>query len=777
MANRDGIINLDDAMDAPTPLKEAMDAPTPMDEPNSIDGEEVNIEEMTEDTEEYCMFELNSTYFHSDELLRKGENGHADIYLGRTYDTPKEKTILKLYQLDRKPKDEDTLYYLERAFLNEVRGFHLVPIYDYGWYEDEKTGQKRYYELLEYMEGGSLNGLPSNIDYNTLKTIVESAAYALYYLHMVFGLKHGDVKMSNLFLSSKEDGVVYLGDYDTLEFVGSKYAFDDDYDIDWVQLEEMTKRFKVAETEEFQSFLDDLEVNPPSLPYDEILHFARIEAERMRRTNGFAFRCSALTDLLKDGGYEKERKWVSDCYDYTWYKKDDGSYTDPEPPKGNGGCAPYSNFTSAWKAVYGLLGEDNPPKYFIYSCPQDLKKADQEWVLEELHNGRLKDWLAIFFHENPWKDFSKKFEYEREVERYLDYIRTLDPDDVNVKRLDEARATISAEAKGLGNWKLGIIFTQAVCGLLFAIPALLFIGWMIFHGLPIDGNPLTNSVGVGFLVIGCLVGGLLYTIAGRDDYEFSGCGCLIAGVVGAFLFALIFYLMVRYISFVLPALSWITILLMLGVGVFVFMTLFNKDLNYSVLSLHNDPDAWIVQPLYYAFDTSLQGYNYRQKSDFDDLREQYRDGLKKMVLKMVVPILFAWGMWLGYRAITPELGGKKVETLEDQINKMEGDWSGTFGENQATMQILNTSRDSFQLSMTVMFKKPVTQTFTGKVEGLTELKLDNDTPDDGILDGSLEADYDPDKPNVVSGKYKNYTTEKIYHFHFKKQITKNDSVQ
>ena len=300
---------------------------------------------------------------------------------------------------------------------------------------------------------------------------------------------------------------------------------------------------------------------------------------------------------------------------------------------------------------------------------------------------------------------------------------------------------------------------------------------MIFHGLPIDGNPLTNSVGLGFLVIGCLVGGLLYTLAGRDEYEFSGCGCLIAGIVGAFLFALIFYLMVRYIGFVLPALPWITILLMLGVGVFVFMTLFNKTLNYSVLSIQKDPDAWIVQPLYYAFDTSQQGYDYRQKSDFDNLGEQYRDGLKKMVLKMVVPILFAWGMWLGYRAITPELGGKKVETLEDQINKLEGDWSGTFGENQATMQVLNTSRDSFQLSMTVMFKKPVTQTFTGKVEGLTELKLDNDTPDDGILDGSLEAKYDPDKPDVVSGKYKNYTTEKIYHFHFKKQITKNDSVQ
>ena len=246
-----------------------------------------------------------------------------------------------------------------------------------------------------------------------------------------------------------------------------------------------------------------------------------------------------IMHLLEDRGYQQEAQWIKDGYSE------------------EKGCVPYSKYTAGWKALYAFLGKDDPPQYFGYRFKGDIKQADRAWVLDQLHNGHLKEWLAIFFHENPRRDFSKQYYYESEVERYLEFIRELDPHDENVVRLDAARNSVMSESKKLGNWKLGIIFTQAVCGLLFAIPALLFIGWMIFHGLPIDGNPLTNSVGLGFLVIGCLVGGLLYTLAGRDEYEFSGCGCLIAGIVGAFLFALIFYLMVRYIGFVLPALPWI----------------------------------------------------------------------------------------------------------------------------------------------------------------------------------------------------------------------------
>lgn len=796
MADQDNLF--DKAMDAPTPMDDLtpMDEPTPADVPIEEDKQTGNKEPIMVPKpdavdDKVWTFILSGRQYVNGKMLRKGEKGHADIFLVEEKNNGK-KVILKLYQKGKKPKDISALETIQHITAID-KDLHLVPLLEYGWYKEPDTSAERFYEVQEYMEGGTLNGLPNNTSAETLFTIIKSVAKGLYQLNNACGISHGDLKMSNLFLTSGEDGRVLIGDYDCARFHGLESLGSVPYDIDRNELFEMFKRFDLlSNNKDFAKFLDIIasdygnnlddiaewigkyeyhnveegKKDVFSLPFKMIVYLAEQDALRYGCRGQKEFNIVLFQLLFKRIGCDDYVEWIEECFSSE-----------------KRGCAPYSNNIAAWKCVQNCMESDDHPVFEIgnvlISHPDDLKskQIDRTVIIDSLRNGHLKDWLAIFFHQNPLKDFTQQFEYERAVDKYLAFISQFDPKDENVVRLDEARDEIRRGISGVKNWKWGIIFTQTICGLLFAIPALLFIGWMIFNGLPINGNPLTNSVGIGFLVIGCLVGGLLYTVIGRKDYEFSGCGCLIAGVVGAFLFALIFYLMVRYISFVLPALPWITILLMLGVGVFVFMTLFNKALNYSGLSIQKDPDTWIVQPLYYAFDTSQKGYDYRQEGIFDTLKEQYRDGLKKMVLKMVVPILFAWGMWLGYRAITPELGGKKVETLEDQINKMEGDWSGTFGENKATMQVLNTSRDSFQLSMTVMFKKPVTQTFTGKVEGLTELKLDNDTPDDGILDGSLEADYDPDKPDVVSGKYKNYTTEKIYHFHFKKQTTNNDSVQ
>ena len=252
---------------------------------------------------------------------------------------------------------------------------------------------------------------------------------------------------------------------------------------------------------------------------------------------------------------------------------------------------------------------------------------------------------------------------------------------------------------------------------------------------------------------------------------------MIAGVVGAVVFGLIFYLILKFISAIMAVLPWVCVILMLALGVLVYFIIFREDLKIAGSSPKSNPDMWIVQPLYYAFDTSQHGYDYRQANTYDGLSDQYRNGLKKMVLLMILPILLAWCAWWGYRAISPEFGGKKIVTIEERLEKYAGEWEGTFDDKPATMQILSTRPDSFSLSMTVTYRKPVTQTFTGKLEGLFELNLDNDTPDDNILDGGLDISLNYDYPDSFHGKYKNYTTEKTCRFSFKKIKAENDSVQ
>ena len=726
-------------------------------------------------------------------MLRQGQNGYADVFLVEE-EAEQRKVVLKLYQNGRKPKDTNALDVIQRVTAIKKDVLHLVPLLEYGWYKEPETGAERFYELQEYMDGGSLDGLPNNTSADTLFTIVKSVCKGLYLLHKACGIRHGDIKISNLFLTNEGGGRVLIGDFDCAVSYGIGSKDSGAFAEDWSNVADMFRRFNVMKKdksfEELIKLLDikgcdwedvaewigkyehhhaaDGKKDVSYLPLEVIASLAELDAlrygcERQKMFHGFIF-----STLLSNSGLKDQQEWAQHCL--------------IEAPTTHTGCAPYSDYLAAWKFVAGLKSEDQPPVFKIgdklISKPEDLKsrKIDKTLVRDSLRNGHLKDWIAIFYHQNPWRSFTKNYEYEREVERYLDFIRSLDSQDVNVKRLDEARSTIKSGTNGMTNWKWGIWFTQAVCGLLFAIPALLFLWWMIFHGLPFDGNPFSPTIGGGVLLAGCIIGGILYFFI-KDDAGSNGCGCLIAGVVGAAFFGLIFYLILKFIAVIMAVLPWICVILMLALGTLVYFIIFRDDLKIVGSNSQNDPDMWIVQPLYYAFDTSQQGYDYRQESTYDGLSDQYRNGLKKMVLQMILPILLAWGAWWGYKAISPELGGKKIVTIEERLTKYAGEWSGTFDDKPATMQILSTRPDSFSLSMTVKYQNEVTQTFTGKLEGLFGLTLDNDTPDDTVLDGGLDISLSYDHPDSFHGKYKNYTTEKTCRFSFKKIKAENDSVQ
>ena len=780
MANNDDYKDIQD-------MENLMDAPTPMDDDDTIEvtyqAETENGQYDDEGEDDGLTFNLDHFDCINGKLIRKGENGHADIYLVND-DCTYDKLVIKLYQPGKEPKDIGAFTRLCEVFKyhEDPKSYHLLPLIDFGYYQDSETGENRFYELSPYMEGGTLNGIPANTSAETLKDIIFSVAKAFYILHEVFEMEHGDVKLSNLFLTKAENGQILLGDYDCL-------TGEESHGNDLIQLSEMLKRFNVAKTQEFQKLIDKLETASEYayssvligewfdeiegldsehgtkaihyMPYDDIVHLAEIDVSRQNRVVFPHWDTDMCTysSLLEESGYHEQSEWVDEC-------------------KVGEGCVPFSRFTCDWKEVYGLKEEEKPPRFdTLITNLDDLKTFyTDDYIKLLLRQKTLKDWIAIFFHENPWKDFSKQYSYEHEVENYLEYIRKLDPDDENVLRLDAARDSILSGSKQMTNWKWGIWFTQGLFGLLYAIPALLLIGWLVFHGLPFDGNPLTPSFATGSLVVGAIIAVGLFFLFNNDTFS-SGCGCLVSAFVGAVIMLLLMWGLVNIMDAILPFIPWIVVALMLGLSFLVYCIIFSDDLKGASVNPKSDPDMWLVQPLYYAFDTSQQGYNYRQASDYQDLSDQFRSGLKKLVVMMVLPILIAWGLWLGYKSITPDLGGTKLTTVQDRLDNLAGDWTGTFGEKKATLQVLCTHRDSFKIALTVEAQQPVTQTFTGELDGLLEVDLENDTPGDDILDGSIELSMNYKSDHSLYGKFKDYLTEKKTNLSFKKVNEVNDSVQ
>ena len=116
-------------------LEHLMDAPTPMDDDTDEATYQTSIDcglPEENDEEGDLTFELDHYTCINGKLIRKGENGHADIYYVND-DTTYEEIVLKLYQPGKEPKDMSAFVRLHEnyRFSADPKSFHLLPLMDY----------------------------------------------------------------------------------------------------------------------------------------------------------------------------------------------------------------------------------------------------------------------------------------------------------------------------------------------------------------------------------------------------------------------------------------------------------------------------------------------------------------------------------------------------------------------------------------------------------------------------------------------------------------------
>lgn len=128
-------------------------------------------------------------------------SGEAQVFL---VDKDGQNYVLKLYYPN---------FDINKKLLQVVRSFQfemIVDLIDYGrTYVD---GKNRYYELMEYLQGGTLKDVKINGDFNRFRRLALQAAAALAYCHKN-NLLHKDVKPTNYFFRDKEQQQLVLGDF------------------------------------------------------------------------------------------------------------------------------------------------------------------------------------------------------------------------------------------------------------------------------------------------------------------------------------------------------------------------------------------------------------------------------------------------------------------------------------------------------------------------------------------------------------------------------------
>lgn len=249
-------------------------------------------------------------------------------------------------------------------------------------------------------------------------------------------------------------------------------------------------------------------------------------------------------------------------------------------------------------------------------------------IRSELRSGAFAQWLSIFYHEDPTRDFAEEYSYEHELEEWVMVLGHYDNQHTYYKRLKKAREdTMSRikEVRGLWRrtqrrsrfWRFSF---YGVCAIWLALVLgigvtnhqyILYDHWIWSFTLP--------------------VGGMLAVIVGIRSF-FRGYGFMMSaiwGLLGVAAAVGILYTL-RFVDKAAPsffdmAIAAISIVFMVIAHFTDFRRDTQTDANF-ISSILNDEDvkSMLIEPLYYTFKTRSYRYKSSKFGLLDDINDQVR---------------------------------------------------------------------------------------------------------------------------------------------------------
>ena len=281
----------------------------------------------------------------------------------------------------------------------------------------------------------------------------------------------------------------------------------------------------------------------------------------------------------------------------------------------------------------------------------ELKELPIKAVRDELRQGRLVQWMSIFFHEHPLESFSEPYEYERALESFLLTLGTYDSSEMHYKRYTKAEEQMARKLKvSRREWETNIQ-RQKNCMYSICVLSVIWILFILFGGIPVSTIFQQNI----YYYVGIPVGSAAALVLVVWSY-FRGHGFLICllwamtGLLSSLIPAAILDVSCRLMP---SSVRWVTLLLSIIYIGFALRACFRKttaqleDLS-GIFSV--DDNKALLEKMFYTFKTKsfkFKGSNFGMLDDVVD--ESRAASYEKLltctiwgVMLLVLVLLFIW---------------------------------------------------------------------------------------------------------------------------------------
>ena len=276
---------------------------------------------------------------------------------------------------------------------------------------------------------------------------------------------------------------------------------------------------------------------------------------------------------------------------------------------------------------------------------RNIDPSYMQMVRNEMRTGAFCQWLSVFYHEDPTRDFAEEYSYEHELEAWIMALGSFDTSQKYYKRFVSAREETSqriAEVRSLWNtvkikrrlWRYVFYAITAAWVLLVLLIGISSRWWLLYHW---------------FIGISLTLGGMTGIIVAVRSY-FKGYGStmsILFGVLG-FASSLIPVYILKYVDGNMPSLFNIVIVLLTAVYALIcHLTDFSRDTQTDgkmIKEVLNSDDvkSSLIEPLYYTFKTK----SYRYKSSKFGLLNQVTDQVRSISGESVVHYVL-WTILMG----------------------------------------------------------------------------------------------------------------------------------